>query len=100
MAEKTHELRQTSDCNKLHKSSISPIQHSAIQQVLQVISMIFPRYIHYVHGISTIFSMLFVFCTCRAHKLAEKQTIRKSGKNWVTQNPLFTSLQDTVSNIK
>ena len=30
--------------------------------------------IHDLHGIYMIFSMLFVFCTCRAHKWAENQT--------------------------
>ena len=46
-----------------------------------------------------LFSMLFVFCTYRAHNLAKKQDKfgGKSEKSWVPQNPwnpLFASLID------
>ena len=42
--------------------------------MLQVIVIIFPWYIHDLQRFNMIFSMLFVFCTCRAHNLAENKT--------------------------
>ena len=46
---------------------------SSNKQVLQVIYMIFTSYVHALHGMYMISSMLFVFCICRATYLAENQ---------------------------
>ena len=77
------------------------LSFSPIQQVLQVIFMIFLWYIHDLQSFHMIFSRLFVFCTCRAHNLAENKTnlVGNQKKSWLPQNPwisLFASLRSQL----
>ena len=53
------------------------------------------RYIHDLHdlhGIYMIFSMLFVFCICRAHNFAENQKKKKLGSSEPVEGALCKSV--------
>ena len=75
LAEKTHELYLISNRDELHKLPVSPKLFLFLQFYRSY--RLFPWCLHDVSMAYMVFTWYFlcVFCTCRAHKLAENKTI-------------------------